>query len=327
MSALNLKMHNQKPKASVKLKVVVLGQSYVGKSAMVVRFITRRFIGEYDTRERIYNFNTIIDNETVNFEILDSCGINNQESEFLINQLEANIRWADAFILVYSVTDKCSFEEVNRLKFLINYNKRRRKIHKDDFIDVPVILVANKIDQANDRMVSREEGQKRCEDIGCACFHEISTRESIEDVQGVFRDVCRFWRFFSKFPKLKRSKSDNIRLSMTIHSDVEMVLSPDKILSICCDDRQRSILLFGRSRHRWNEDEEEQDEFDELEPSATFNDEPFRSRAQTDGNLNLMRKTRKWKIGSPLVSPPQSLSMYRMVNRRNSMSMRGHVSY
>ena len=53
-----------------------------------------------------------------------------KESESLINQFETNVRWGDAFILVYSVTDKCSFEEVNRLKFLINYIKRRRKIHK-----------------------------------------------------------------------------------------------------------------------------------------------------------------------------------------------------
>lgn len=172
-------------------------------------------------------------------------------------------------------------------------------------------------------MVSKEEGQKRCEDIGCVCFHEISTRESIDDVQSVFRDVCRFWRFFSKFPKLKRSKSDNIRLSMTIHSD--LVLSPDKILSICCDERRRSVLLFGRARSSWNENDEEQDDFEELEPITTLNDEPFRSRAQTDGNL--IRKSRKWKISSPLSSSPQSLSMYRMVNRRNSMSMRGHVSY
>lgn len=42
--------------------------------------------------------------------------------------LEANIRWAEAFILTYSVTDKCSFDECNRLKFLINYNKRRRRL-------------------------------------------------------------------------------------------------------------------------------------------------------------------------------------------------------
>lgn len=42
--------------------------------------------------------------------------------------LEKNIQGADAFILMYSVTDKCSFDDCNRLKFLINYNKRRRKL-------------------------------------------------------------------------------------------------------------------------------------------------------------------------------------------------------
>lgn len=118
---------------------------------MVVRFITHRYIGEYDSSERMYSFNTTIDKENVNFEILDSTGqlvIDKnflqgltvdeniyalfifQENESLINALETNIRWAEAFILMYSVTDKCSFEEVNRLKFLINYNKRRRKIYK-----------------------------------------------------------------------------------------------------------------------------------------------------------------------------------------------------
>lgn len=44
--------------------------------------------------------------------------------------METNIRWADVFILVYSVTDKCSFEEVNRLKFLIGFYKKRKKLYK-----------------------------------------------------------------------------------------------------------------------------------------------------------------------------------------------------
>lgn len=57
---------------------------------------------------------------------------------------------------------------------------------KDGFIDVPVILVGNKIDQFNDRMVSTEDGQKRAKEIACACFHEISVRESIEQVIGFY---------------------------------------------------------------------------------------------------------------------------------------------
>lgn len=53
---------------------------------MVVRFITRRFIGEYDSTERIYKYeNAVIDNEIVNFEILDSAGLTNQVSVTYIN--------------------------------------------------------------------------------------------------------------------------------------------------------------------------------------------------------------------------------------------------
>ncbi|CAH2238778.1 jg11656 [Pararge aegeria aegeria] len=180
---------------------MVLGQSGVGKSALVVRFITRRFIGEYDSSlEKIYAYQTIIDNETVYFEILDSAGDPN-ESEYA--NLESNIKWAEAFILMYSVTDKCSFDECHRLKFLINYNKRRRRLTSStkDCMETPVVLVGNKVDQAGDRMVSTDEGQRRSKEIGCVCFHEISVRESIDQVCSVFRDARRFWRVGSKWAR------------------------------------------------------------------------------------------------------------------------------
>ncbi|XP_050362806.1 ras-related and estrogen-regulated growth inhibitor [Nymphalis io] len=183
-------------------KVMVLGQSGVGKSALVVRFITRRFIGEYDPDlEKIYTYHTVIDNETVYFEILDSAG-DPHESEYV--NLESNIRWAEAFILMYSVTDKCSFDECHRLKFLINYNKRRRRLAssiKDSILETPVVLVGNKVDQVGDRMVSTDEGQRRSKEIGCVCFHEISVRESIDQVWSVFRDARRFWRVGSKWSR------------------------------------------------------------------------------------------------------------------------------
>lgn len=53
-------------------------------SAMVVRFITRRFIGEYDPNlERVYTFNTLVDNELVLFEILDAAGQNVSRFNYL----------------------------------------------------------------------------------------------------------------------------------------------------------------------------------------------------------------------------------------------------
>lgn len=87
-----------------------------------------------------------------------------------------------------------------------------------------MILVGNKTDQWGDRMVTIEDGQRRSKEIACVCFHEISVRESVEQVWAVFMDVCRFWRVFSKFPKLKRSASD-------VPNGTELILSPDSICS------------------------------------------------------------------------------------------------
>lgn len=54
---------------------------------MVVRFITRRFIGEYDPNlEKIYTYSTVIDNEIVLFEILDAAGkLNVRINPFSLN--------------------------------------------------------------------------------------------------------------------------------------------------------------------------------------------------------------------------------------------------
>jgi len=97
-SLVKLGLHTNKQKT---LKVMVLGQSGVGKTgkcqvfsnnktdthllthfslffcllAMVVRFITRRFIGEYDPNlEKIYTCQTTLDKEAIQFDILDATG-------------------------------------------------------------------------------------------------------------------------------------------------------------------------------------------------------------------------------------------------------------
>lgn len=42
---------------------------------MVVRFITKRFIGSYDnTEEKLYSYTTLVDNELISFEIIDRPG-------------------------------------------------------------------------------------------------------------------------------------------------------------------------------------------------------------------------------------------------------------
>lgn len=123
----------------------------------------------------------------------------------------------------------------------------KRSLFQDGCIDVPVILVGNKIDMCHERMIDTEDGQKRSREIACACFHEISVRESIEQVLSVFRDAYRFWRVLSKFPKLKRSSSD----VHDLHNEVELILSPDSVHSYCdcdfkSDGRGKQVFLVGK---------------------------------------------------------------------------------
>ncbi|XP_019772605.1 ras-related and estrogen-regulated growth inhibitor isoform X1 [Dendroctonus ponderosae] len=304
-----------KPKT---LKVMVLGQAGVGKSALVVRFITRRFIGEYDpTLEKNYSFHTVIDNDMVYFEILDTAG-QTAETEFI--GLEANIRWAEAFILMYSVTDKCSFDECYRLKFLINYNKRKKRLGSTkDPIDVPVLLVGNKNDQIEERMVSLEDGQKRSKEIGCVCFHEISVRESIDQVMNVFRDTCRFWRVMNKNPsKLRRSCSDKDPESPECARILcSSVVSPSSLTPY----NGRTTGILGR---RWTEVElEEEDESQALQITASPSESlPFRARASTDGHLQ--HKPWKWRYRPSSSANSAETVPFFNADRRMSISMKGN---
>uniref|UniRef100_A0A6A7G2W2 small monomeric GTPase n=2 Tax=Hirondellea gigas TaxID=1518452 RepID=A0A6A7G2W2_9CRUS len=227
------------------IRVLVLGQSGVGKSAIVVRYLTRRYIGEYAPKlEKVYQHTTELAGSQVTLEILDSAG-DEKDSE----RHEANIRWADVFLLVYSVTDRCSFDDCSRAKFLINYNKRRRRItgpaNKDSREDAPVLLVGNKKDLVGDRMVSTDEGLKRSRDIGCRAFHEISVRESIEEVKEVFSEAIRFLREVPKAPKLRRAVSE-------VHGNEDSSTTTSRGLHL---SSQHGTLLTGRlldPRRHWH---------------------------------------------------------------------------
>ncbi|XP_031623883.1 ras-related and estrogen-regulated growth inhibitor-like protein [Contarinia nasturtii] len=315
-------LHSKPPKP---FRILILGTSGVGKTAMIVRFITRRFIGEYTNLEQTYTFNTIMDNEPLSFEILDAKSGHIGESDNA--KLEANIKWADAYILMYSVTDKCSFDECNRLKFLINYNKRKNKKNgsngKDNSCDVPVMLVANKVDMDRDRMIASEEGKRRYREIGCVGFREISVREHIEQVWDVFHDISQFWQVFSKCPKLKRSTSE-------VHqSSAESIVSPESTICSIFDnmmrvEKRRSFLIGS-----WTErSPDEYDEGKSHEANSNGKNDinvsaPFRERASTDGTI--FSRPRRWHYPArvSVVSNSQA-----RIERRMSISMRGsNASY
>ncbi|XP_062236857.1 ras-related and estrogen-regulated growth inhibitor [Platichthys flesus] len=162
----------------VPVKLLILGAQNTGKTALCVRFITKRFIGEYDHKKEVtYRCSRVVDQETVDLEILDvAC------KDSTVASLESSIRWADGFLLLYSITQRLGFLEVPRLKKLIEQTKQS--------LVVPTVLVANKADLEIGREVTAEEGQRMAKDLRCG-FRELSVAEAISSVEAAVFQLIR----------------------------------------------------------------------------------------------------------------------------------------
>ncbi|KAJ7985772.1 hypothetical protein DPEC_G00343930 [Dallia pectoralis] len=148
-------------------KLVILGRENCGKTALCVRFITKRFIGEYDHKKEVtYRCRKTVDKEPIDLEILDTA---NKDCVGSAATLETSIKWGSGFLIMYSITDRSSFESVSRLKRLIDHVKQT--------LGIPTVIVANKCDMESGRVVRTEEGQALASDLRCS-FFELSVAES-----------------------------------------------------------------------------------------------------------------------------------------------------
>lgn len=159
------------------VKLVLVGKLGVGKSAMIVRFLTKRFIGEYDQNIGLmYHYHKRLENQQVRVEILESGG------KDFIESSDVHTLWGDLFLLVYAINDRSSFEELIPL---------RQHLEKVRAADKPlVVLIGNKKDTENDREVSKQEGLQFSKENNCS-FYEISTKASYEEVENVFSEAIR----------------------------------------------------------------------------------------------------------------------------------------
>ncbi|KAG8004513.1 Ras-related and estrogen-regulated growth inhibitor [Nibea albiflora] len=158
----------------VPVKLLVLGAQNTGKTALCVRFMTKRFIGEYDHKKEVtYRCSRVVDQEAVDLEILDiAC------KESSVASLESSIRWADGFLLLYSITQRLSFLEVPQLKKLIDQTKQS------------LVLIANKADLEIGREVTTEEGQRLAKELSCT-FKELSVAEAVLAVEAAVFQLIR----------------------------------------------------------------------------------------------------------------------------------------
>lgn len=153
-------------------KILLIGDSSVGKTNLTLRFCDNEFKPSYISTIGIdFRIRTILINGSkVKTQVWDTAG---QERFRTITT--AYYRGAHGILLVYDITNRQTFSNINNWL-------NQLKLHSRE--NIALILVGNKTDLESNRQVSFEEGQNKANEFGCN-FYETSCK-SAENVETCF---------------------------------------------------------------------------------------------------------------------------------------------
>ncbi|XP_063077574.1 ras-related protein Rab-37-like isoform X1 [Engraulis encrasicolus] len=162
----------------IAFKVMVLGDSAVGKTCLLVRFKDGAFLGGnfiatvgIDFRNKVVT----VDELKVKLQIWDTAG-----QERFRSVTHAYYRDAQALLLLYDITRKSSFD---------NIRAWLTEIHEYAQKDVVIMLLGNKADMAAERVIKHEDGEKLAKEYGVP-FMETSAKTGL-NVELAFNAIAK----------------------------------------------------------------------------------------------------------------------------------------
>jgi len=141
-----------------KIKIGTIGNSLVGKTTICRNYLGEKFSTEdlmtVGLDKFIKELEILIGEKTIktNLLIYDTAGHEKYES-IVFNF----IKKCDGILLVYAVNSEESFNDISKW-----INKIREFQHNKDF---PIVLIGNKIDLENERVINKEQGEKRLKNM------------------------------------------------------------------------------------------------------------------------------------------------------------------
>ncbi|CAF4424171.1 unnamed protein product, partial [Didymodactylos carnosus] len=182
------------PKEEV--NIVLVGQANVGKSALVVKYLTKRFICEYDPfLEDTYWKPDTVDQQDVLVKVMDTYGKDDK-------RLPYYLKWADAVLITYSITQQDSFEMA--LSYLDNIHEYSKSISLSSN-ELVITLIGNKLDLERNRIIAKADGETTASKFNCA-FIETTAADDYEYVQNLFHRTVREVR-------KERERANNVTIS------------------------------------------------------------------------------------------------------------------
>ena len=158
------------------IKLIVVGETQVGKTSIINQYIENQFSEEYvTTMTQDKSTKEIeLENKTkIKIEIWDTVGqigIRGTNKIFMKNTKIA--------LLVYDITDQKSFDVLNEFYEQVNEVNGKGKVY--------FVVAGNKSDLYEDQVISKETGEEYAKSIN-ALFYEISAKDH-ECIENLFKE-------------------------------------------------------------------------------------------------------------------------------------------
>lgn len=220
-------------------RVVLLGAGGVGKSSILKRFLFNTYSDTYqETVEDLYCREYVIQGADIRVDFLDTAG-----KLVFPAMRRLSITTAHAFILVYSVINQETFEEVKRLWEQI-------KEVRSNYEDIPCVIVGNKIDLEDNRQVEKFDALNWVYNDGnCGAFIEVSakTNEGTKDVFKLLMEKAKNPRVPINEPFMPRRLSEHsLEVQSAVIADKSSANGPDPAAdSTSKISRSRSLIRRG----------------------------------------------------------------------------------
>jgi len=165
------------------LKVIILGDSGVGKTSLMNQYVHKRFSNQYKATigADFLTKEIMIDDKLVTLQIWDTASQERFQSLGV-----AFYRGADSCVLVHDITDSKSFDNLESWmdEFLVHANPNNQSTF-------PFVVLGNKADlAANRRQVPAQKAKAWCASKGDIPYFETSAKEAL-NVEQAFQTIAK----------------------------------------------------------------------------------------------------------------------------------------
>jgi small GTP-binding protein len=194
---INISQIDEKNEKPLAIKVVLLGETAVGKSSLISRFVDETFISNFIPTMGGGCFSTknvSIKDKKIKFEIWDTAGQEKYRSLTKMFYKDANVA-----ILVYDITRKDSFEEIKNYWY--------KEVRDNSPEDIIIAIAENKSDLYEYEEVDKKSVEEFCDNV--ECIHKRVSAKTGIGVDDLFTRIGIKILFPLNYNKIYNKKNEN----------------------------------------------------------------------------------------------------------------------